>query len=102
VALTLIHSLPAVLVGLTLPARRVHRDSGVELLGSAARSRGRRGGAVRDLFYIGGSAGSAIPGLLWPTPRAAVRRSDYRSADADDFAGRSIFWKRSEAVSAAL
>jgi len=71
VALTLIHSLPAVLLGLTLACSGVFvaNSAGSSYVGSAATvSRASGVGLYVTFYYIGGSAGSAIPGLLWTHP----------------------------------
>ena len=71
VALTLIHSLPAVLLGLTLACSGVFvaNSAGSSYVGSAATvSRASAVGLYVTFYYIGGSAGSAIPGQLWAHP----------------------------------
>ena len=71
VALTLIHSLPVVLIGLTLACSGVFiaNSAGSSYVGSAAtESRASAVGLYVTFYYVGGSAGSAIPGLLWAHP----------------------------------
>jgi predicted MFS family arabinose efflux permease len=71
VALTLIHSLPAVLAGLTMACTGVFiaNSAGSSYVGSAAtESRASAVGLYVTFYYIGGSAGSAVPGLLWGHP----------------------------------
>jgi YNFM family putative membrane transporter len=71
VALTLIHSLPVVLMGLTLACTGVFiaNSAGSSYVGSAAtESRASAVGLYVTFYYIGGSAGSAVPGLLWAHP----------------------------------
>ena len=77
IALTLIHNLPAVLAGLTLACTGVFigNSAGSSYVGSAAtESRASAVGLYVTFYYVGGSAGSAIPGLLWghPSWRACV------------------------------
>ena len=71
IALTLVHSLPIVLLGLTLTCTGVFiaNSAGSSYVGSAAtESRASAVGLYVTFYYIGGSAGSAIPGLLWTHP----------------------------------
>jgi predicted MFS family arabinose efflux permease len=68
VSLTLVHSLPAVLVGLTLVCTGVFiaNSAGSSYVGSAAtQSRASAVGLYVTFYYVGGSAGSAIPGWFW-------------------------------------
>lgn len=71
IALTLIPSLPVVLLGLTLTCTGVFiaNSAGSSYVGSAATvSRASAVGLYVTFYYIGGSAGSAVPGLLWAHP----------------------------------
>jgi hypothetical protein len=71
IALTLIPSLPIVLLGLTLTCTGVFiaNSAGSSYVGSAATvSRASAVGLYVTFYYIGGSAGSAVPGLLWAHP----------------------------------
>ena len=71
VTITLIPSLTAVLVGLTLACTGVFiaNSAGSSYVGSAAtESRASAVGLYVTFYYVGGSAGSAIPGLLWGHP----------------------------------
>jgi predicted MFS family arabinose efflux permease len=71
VALTLIHSLPVVLLGLTLACSGVFvaNSAGSSYVGSAAtEARAAAVGLYVTFYYVGGSAGSAIPGQLWAHP----------------------------------
>jgi predicted MFS family arabinose efflux permease len=68
VLLTLIHSLPIVMAGLTLACTGVFiaNSAGSSYVGSAAtESRASAVGLYVTFYYLGGSAGSAIPGLTW-------------------------------------
>jgi predicted MFS family arabinose efflux permease len=68
VCLTLVHSLPVVMVGLTLACTGVFiaNAAGSSYVGSAAtESRASAVGLYVTFYYLGGSGGSAIPGLLW-------------------------------------
>ena len=68
VLLTLIHSLPVVMVGLTLTCTGVFiaNSAGSAYVGSAAtESRASAVGLYVTFYYLGGSAGSAIPGRAW-------------------------------------
>jgi len=71
IALTLIPSLPVVLVGLTLTCTGVFiaNSAGSSYVGSAATvSRASAVGLYVTFYYVGGSAGSAVPGLIWAHP----------------------------------
>jgi MFS transporter, YNFM family, putative membrane transport protein len=71
IGLTLLHSLPAVLLGLTLACTGVFiaNSAGSSYVGTAAtESRASAVGLYVTFYYVGGSAGSAIPGLLWAHP----------------------------------
>ena len=71
VALTLIHSLPIVLAGLTLACTGVFiaNSAGSSYVGSTAtESRASAIGLYVTFYYIGGSAGSAVPGQIWNHP----------------------------------
>ena len=66
--LTLIHSLPVVMFGLTLTCTGVFiaNSAGSSYVGSAAtESRASAVGLYVTFYYLGGSAGSAIPGFFW-------------------------------------
>jgi predicted MFS family arabinose efflux permease len=68
VCLTLIHSLPMVMLGLTLTCTGVFiaNSAGSSYVGSAAtESRASAVGLYVTFYYLGGSAGSAIPGFFW-------------------------------------
>ena len=68
VLLTLVHSLPAVMAGLTLACTGVFiaNSAGSSYVGSAAtESRASAVGLYVTFYYMGGSAGSAIPGFAW-------------------------------------
>ena len=68
VALTLIHSLPVVMTGLTLACTGVFiaNSAGSSYVGSAAtESRASAVGLYVTFYYLGGSGGSAIPGFTW-------------------------------------
>ena len=68
VCLTLIHSLPVVMFGLTLTCTGVFiaNSAGSRCVGSAAtESRASAVGLYLAFYYLGGSAGSAIPGFFW-------------------------------------
>jgi predicted MFS family arabinose efflux permease len=71
IALTLIPSLPIVLLGLTLTCTGVFiaNSAGSSYVGSAAtESRASAVGLYVTFYYVGGSAGSAVPGLIWAHP----------------------------------
>ena len=68
VLLTLIHSLPLVMAGLTLACTGVFiaNSAGSSYVGSAAtESRASAVGLYVTFYYLGGSAGSAVPGFVW-------------------------------------
>jgi predicted MFS family arabinose efflux permease len=68
VLLTLVHSLPLIMAGLTLACTGVFvaNSSGSSYVGSAAtESRASAVGLYVTFYYLGGSAGSAIPGYTW-------------------------------------
>ena len=68
VILTLVHSLPVVMLGLTLACTGVFiaNSAGSSYVGSAAtESRASAVGLYVTFYYAGGSGGSAIPGLFW-------------------------------------
>ncbi|MCU1232287.1 MAG: major facilitator superfamily 1 [Candidatus Solibacter sp.] len=68
VCLTLVHSLPVVMVGLTLACTGVFiaNSAGSSYVGSAAtESRASAVGLYVTFYYVGGSGGSAIPGFFW-------------------------------------
>jgi predicted MFS family arabinose efflux permease len=68
VILTLIHSLPVVLLGLALCCTGVFiaNSSGSSYVGSAAQEdRAAAVGLYVTFYYLGGSAGSAVPGRFW-------------------------------------
>src|SRR5215471_12029938 len=68
VLMTLIHSLPVILVGLTLACSGVFiaNSAGSSYVGSAAlESRASAVGLYVTFYYLGGSAGSAVPGFAW-------------------------------------
>jgi predicted MFS family arabinose efflux permease len=68
VCLTLVHSLPVVVVGLTLTCTGVFiaNAAGSSYVGSAAtESRASAVGIYVTFYYLGGSGGSAIPGFFW-------------------------------------
>ncbi len=66
--LTLIHYVPAVIVGLTLEASGVFacQSASSSHVGKAAgEARSSAAGLYVALYYLGGCAGSILPGLLW-------------------------------------
>jgi predicted MFS family arabinose efflux permease len=68
VCLTLVHSLPVVMLGLTLACTGVFiaNAAGSSYVGSAAtESRASAVGLYVTFYYLGGSGGSAIPGFFW-------------------------------------
>jgi MFS family permease len=68
VCLTLVHSLPVVVAGLTLTCTGVFiaNAAGSSYVGSAAtESRASAIGLYVTFYYLGGSGGSAIPGFFW-------------------------------------
>jgi MFS family permease len=68
VCLTLVHSLPVVMFGLTLTCTGVFiaNSAGSSYVGSAAtESRASAVGLYVTFYYLGGSGGSAIPGFFW-------------------------------------
>jgi predicted MFS family arabinose efflux permease len=68
VLLTLIHSLPTVMAGLTLACTGVFiaNSAGSSYVGSAAtEARASAVGLYVTFYYMGGSGGSAIPGFAW-------------------------------------
>jgi predicted MFS family arabinose efflux permease len=68
VCLTLVHSLPVVMIGLTLTCTGVFiaNTAGSSYVGSAAtESRASAVGLYVTFYYLGGSGGSAIPGFFW-------------------------------------
>jgi predicted MFS family arabinose efflux permease len=68
VSLTLVHSLPVVMLGLTLACTGVFiaNSAGSSYVGSAAtESRASAVGLYVTFYYVGGSGGSAIPGFFW-------------------------------------
>jgi len=68
VLLTLVQSLPIVMAGLTLACTGVFiaNSSGSSYVGSAAtESRASAVGLYVTFYYLGGSAGSAVPGYFW-------------------------------------
>ena len=68
VLITLIHSLPVVMAGLTLACTGVFiaNSAGSSYVGSAAKeSRASAVGLYVTFYYMGGSAGSAAPGYAW-------------------------------------
>jgi predicted MFS family arabinose efflux permease len=68
VCLTLVHSLPIVVLGLTLTCTGVFvaNAAGSSYVGAAAtESRASAIGLYVTFYYLGGSAGSAIPGFFW-------------------------------------
>ena len=70
IALTLIHSLPVIVFGLALCCTSVFiaNSSGSSYVGSAAQQdRAAAVGLYVTFYYLGGSAGSAVPGYFWTT-----------------------------------
>jgi predicted MFS family arabinose efflux permease len=68
VLLTLVHSVPVIMAGLTLACTGVFvgNSAGSSYVGSAAtESRASAVGLYVTFYYLGGSAGSAIPGYNW-------------------------------------
>jgi predicted MFS family arabinose efflux permease len=68
VLLTLIHSLPLIMAGLTLACTGVFvgNSAGASYVGSAAaESRASAVGLYVTFYYLGGSGGSALPGYNW-------------------------------------
>jgi len=67
-ALTLIHSLPIVIAGLALEASGVFacQSASASHVGRAAReAKSSAAGLYISFYYLGGFAGSVIPGVLW-------------------------------------
>jgi predicted MFS family arabinose efflux permease len=65
---TLVHSLPVIMAGLTLACTGVFvgNSAGSSYVGSAAtESRASAVGLYVTFYYLGGSAGSAVPGFTW-------------------------------------
>jgi len=70
VGLTLFHSLPLIVFGLALCCTGVFiaNSAGSSYVGSAARDgRAAAVGLYVTFYYLGGSAGSAVPGHFWST-----------------------------------
>jgi predicted MFS family arabinose efflux permease len=70
ITLTLIHSLPVIVLGLALCCTSVFiaNSSGSSYVGSAAQEdRAAAVGLYVTFYYLGGSAGSAVPGHFWST-----------------------------------
>jgi len=70
ITLTLIHSLPVIVFGLALCCTSVFiaNSSGSSYVGSAAKEdRAAAVGLYVTFYYLGGSAGSAVPGRFWST-----------------------------------
>jgi MFS family permease len=68
ILLTLVHSLPVIMAGLTLACTGVFvgNSAGSSYVGSAAtESRASAVGLYVTFYYLGGSAGSAVPGFTW-------------------------------------
>jgi predicted MFS family arabinose efflux permease len=66
--ITLVHSLPAIMVGLMLACTGsfIGNSAGASYVGSAAKeSRAAAVGLYVSFYYLGGSAGSAVPGFFW-------------------------------------
>ena len=66
--LTLVHSLPVVIAGLTLEASGVFacQSASSSHVGKAAHeARSSAAGLYVALYYLGGCAGSILPGILW-------------------------------------
>ena len=91
VCLTLVHSLPVVMVGLTLACTGVFiaNSAGSSYVGSAAtESRASAVGLYVTFYYLGGSGGSCNPRILLDAWRVAgVRRTDSRGAVGDHLPG---------------
>lgn len=67
-ALTLVHSLPVVIAGLALEASGVFacQSASASHVGRAAReAKSSAAGLYISFYYLGGFAGSVIPGFLW-------------------------------------
>jgi MFS family permease len=67
-AMTLIHSLPLIIAGLALVASGVFacHSASASHVGKAAReARSSAAGLYISFYYLGGFAGSVIPGILW-------------------------------------
>jgi predicted MFS family arabinose efflux permease len=96
IAFTLIHSLPMVLLGLTLTCTGVFiaNSAGSSYVGSAAtESRASAVGLYVTFYYLGGSAGSAVPGLLWAHPTWPQCVALNIAVQALTIALALIFWK---------
>jgi MFS transporter, YNFM family, putative membrane transport protein len=66
--LTLIHSVPVIIAGLTLEATGVFacQSASASHVGHAAyEARSSAAGLYNSFYYLGGFAGSILPGLLW-------------------------------------
>jgi MFS transporter, YNFM family, putative membrane transport protein len=66
--LTLIHSVPVIITGLALEASGVFacQSASSSHVGKAAsEARSSAAGIYVSLYYLGGTAGSILPGLLW-------------------------------------
>ncbi|MBS1855389.1 MAG: MFS transporter [Acidobacteria bacterium] len=96
VALTLIHSLPAVMAGLTLACSGVFvgNAAGSSYVGSAAtEARASAVGLYVTFYYVGGSAGSAVPGMLWAHPTWGACVGLIAGVQALTILLALIFWK---------
>jgi predicted MFS family arabinose efflux permease len=96
VALTLVHSLPVVLIGLTLTCTGVFiaNSAGSSYVGSAAtESRASAVGLYVTFYYIGGSAGSAVPGLIWAHPEWPACVALVIAVQLLTISLATIFWK---------
>jgi YNFM family putative membrane transporter len=70
IALTLVHSLPVIVFGLALCCTSVFiaNSAGSSYVGSAAQQdRAAAVGLYVTFYYLGGSAGAAVPGHFWST-----------------------------------
>ena len=96
VALTLAHSMTAVLAGLTLACTGVFvaNSAGSSYVGSAAtESRASAVGLYVTFYYVGGSAGSAIPGLIWSHPEWGACVALIVAVQALTIVLAALFWK---------
>jgi predicted MFS family arabinose efflux permease len=96
VTLTLAHSLPAVLAGLTLACTGVFvgNSAGSSYVGSATKEgRAAAVGLYVTFYYAGGSAGSAVPGLLWAHPRWSACVALTVAVQALTILLAAIFWE---------
>ncbi len=95
-ALTLVHSLAAVMAGLTLACSGsfVGNAAGSSYVGgTASEARASAVGLYVTFYYVGGSAGSAIPGLLWGHPKWSACVALIAGVQALTIVLAASFWK---------